>query len=275
MHIDGVEMDFLGPAGFLNALSMNHRLEEDGCAHWGIVCSSWVFLSRGVTQRVDHSFAKMRGDERIKIVREGNVMAARQVLLLVFLMAKAVWWLTEQPSSTVLHRSPWYQWLCSIERAVYSVFTWMGAFGHASRKGTELFYAGDNHWAWRLARQLPAESGHVDNMVDHLPPGRNGNARVTGRKAELVASQAYPRAYGQAVHQYWRESRQEGTKAKHALPLNMDPRMECDSDDEIDYAQWQRATLEAKRRYDIDWIRDCDFESVAEHISIPLHVPLV
>ena len=70
MHLQ----NFLGDAGFLNAVDWEMQMMAFSLDHWGTVCSSWVWQVRGVTKR---SLYRPMGDELEPHTMWGNCMVLR------------------------------------------------------------------------------------------------------------------------------------------------------------------------------------------------------
>lgn len=68
-------MDLLSAPGFITAVLAILACRTESLIVVGIVCSSWVSVSRGTTNR---TFCAPMGDLSVKCVRAGNVLAARQ-----------------------------------------------------------------------------------------------------------------------------------------------------------------------------------------------------
>jgi len=87
--------DFLSVRGFLFALGLVWRLKEGASFLWmAPVCSSFSWMSRSCTKR---SKAYPNGDQCRKSVRDGNIMIARCMLMILFANAKKITWALEQP----------------------------------------------------------------------------------------------------------------------------------------------------------------------------------
>jgi len=68
---DPSHQDLLSFEGFITALIFVMRLKPSGITHWGTVCSTWVWVSRGATKR---SAATPLGDQGMQCVREAICM---------------------------------------------------------------------------------------------------------------------------------------------------------------------------------------------------------
>lgn len=95
--------DILRTGGFLRALRLVLRLRVAGLLFTGTPCSSWIFLSRGSTQR---SSTNPLGNQRLQNVLSANVTVARTALLCLVAWARGAQWATEQPGSSLMPMHP-------------------------------------------------------------------------------------------------------------------------------------------------------------------------
>ena len=185
--------DILTPAGFCTALLFCRQLlPGSALAHWGPMCSSWVYLSRGSSGRRVYNVLGIRPDgSTSRAVREGNLTVSRLVLLLMVCSALDVIWIVEQPQSSLLFLHKRMRQLCELLKT-FSSRTWMGAYGAASAKLTMLLC---NHpMVYTLQRKL-----HKKTFIASSRTYRDcADGTVTGT-AELAASQVCPPAYGEQV----------------------------------------------------------------------------
>ena len=68
-------------------------------------------LSRFVTRRAIY---RPLGNDNVPVVKVGNAMVARLVLLLFVYTMKNRFWVVEQPAGSLLEQHPRFAWLCSI-----------------------------------------------------------------------------------------------------------------------------------------------------------------
>ena len=141
-------------------------------------------------------------------------MVSRVVLLLHIMIAKNVFFVLEQPSSSVMQFHPRLQQLFSRFR-LYKCFTWLGAFGGGSPKPTVLNSAHD--FVLRLYRPLDREQlfSHGHLMTKHYVDA-TGAKRCTGG-SHLKLSQAYPRGFGEALRELYVAEAPELRRAPWAL----------------------------------------------------------
>ena len=188
------------PAGWMTAFVFAMQLKERGLASWATVCSSWIFMCKNCTGRSrDRPWGAPPGPGITQSTEKGNLMAARMICVLMLLQARHCTWLLEQPESSVMEFLPeWSYLLMRVQR----VRTVMGAFGHASRKGTTLLSCHDWHKA--LERDIPpgfvAKKAMTKKFID-----KNGIDRCTGIAGDLKESQAYTIEYARAVYEAHRQ----------------------------------------------------------------------
>ena len=196
--------------GLLSALSMAHQTLPFGLNHWATVCSSWIFLVRGSSGR---SIAQPLGTTSIKWVHEANTMAARVSLLMVVCLCLFQTTIHEQPQTSLLHRTPFFRWMQQViaEKLFHwhefvRVHIWMGAYGHQTKKGTEL--VASNQFALALKKPISASDrlaftpSLTSSSLPHDPATMK--RRIVGGSG-LKETQVYPAAYGAAVFELWKQ----------------------------------------------------------------------
>ena len=92
------------------ALQYALRLKAGALLFGGLPCSLQVWISRGTSGK---SREQPRGKTDLPCVANANKIAARYAMIILVCLARQVWWLTEQPSSSVAH------WLPYIRAALY------------------------------------------------------------------------------------------------------------------------------------------------------------
>ena len=125
-------------------------------------------------------------------------MVSRMTLILWLLQAKRVFYLYEQPGSSLL----WYH--PDMERfamrcAVYRAWTWMGSFGADSPKGTCLWSSRAS--VQKLSRVLPDRKFH-EAQITKETTNKDGTVSVSGGR-DLKASQAYTAEFGFSTLSVW------------------------------------------------------------------------
>ena len=103
---DNYRMDILSPLGFLHAVKFALKLRRGAQCVLAPVCSSWVWLNRGTSGR---SELTPLGNETVPSVRFANLVVSRVALLLYILSSKCVFWILEQPVSSLMEHYPRFQ----------------------------------------------------------------------------------------------------------------------------------------------------------------------
>ena len=125
-------------------------------------------------------------------------MVSRMTLIWYILHAKQVYWIYEQPTSSILWSHPrmetfikqYFAWRCH---------TWMGAFGAPSPKGTVLWSSRPT--IRKMSRNLP-DKDWTAQMVTKSQKA-DGRLSVSG-STDLKASQAYTPEFGFAILDLWK-----------------------------------------------------------------------
>lgn len=184
-------MDMTTDIGFANSLYQAANLKPGAAALAAPVCGSWVFMSRGSTGR---SRSRPMGDLTCKSTRLGNLLCARTLVILWLCAAQSVWFVLEQPSSSLMELHCLFQRF--IRRIPLRKLTIrMADFGSATAKPTILYSshrAIDDLPSYKTARRLVERE-----MVRHYT-NQKGEHRICGGK-DLKSSQAYPRGFGQGM----------------------------------------------------------------------------
>ena len=201
-----LDHDLLSPAGFVTVLACIARLRP-GAVFWAAPpCSTWVFMSRHSTGR-DRDLS---GNPASPYVQAQNALVCRLLVVLRFCMARGVYWIVEQPHSTVMFEyPPFKRWLAKLEsRAqdaesssagrVQRVSTQMGAFGMRSVKETILL--GTAPYLDALVRRMTSRERkalqHDGRMLTAISwTDAAGRKRCQGGK-DLKATQSYPVRFG-------------------------------------------------------------------------------
>ena len=194
------------------------RSRSSVAVFFGMVCSSWVLISRNSTKR---SFWRPLGDVSVKGVTASNIMASRcmvsscmswnpsamtscdahahawhgpsimslpwrMALLALVIQAKGGTITIEQPASSILMRHPRCQWLLKRVRLWRQRF-WMSGYGAPTPKRT---------WLWANKRSVCMFA--TPTLSKNRPPSgfrlvrhhtdKNNKKCFTGKKAELRKS---------------------------------------------------------------------------------------
>jgi hypothetical protein len=154
------------------------------------VCSSWIWLCRSYSKR-SRDFPM--GDTSREWVRAANCMVTRVCLILYILSARRVWWILEQPVSSVLQYHDRFQEFLKTHR-VYRTYMCMGPYGAATLKPSYLY---SQH---ELTEQLKQDRAGFTPQTQLVT--RSVAGHVTGN-ANLKGSQAYPSRFGSAIEKLY------------------------------------------------------------------------
>ena len=201
IKFDSIRHDILSPIGFLTILQWCRCLEPGASiSHWGIVCSSWVFMSRSRTRRTLYNIDGTKADGScIPSVKKGNTMASRLILLCMFLTVQRVIYILEQPASSLLY---YYKRVLQLQAKVrlHNCSTWLGAFGADSMKHVHLL---SNHSMVRKLHRHLFRKSFIRKNAHVVIPALNGG--VTGGP-QLKATQEYPVGYANALLEAFQEA---------------------------------------------------------------------
>lgn len=192
---DNVRQNILTDSGFANALYWCCNLAPGGGKVTAPVCATWVWLSRGSTLR---SKTCPLGRCDSEVVQEANIMFGRLMILLMICSAKKVWWILEQPHSSIMHYHPLFQRFLQLRGVeVRKLFTCMGWFGAGSKKPTHLY---SSHQVIEELNDY-ADKNFIpkqDMEVSRKYTDGSGRPRVCGGR-NLKQTQAYPKRFGRVL----------------------------------------------------------------------------
>lgn len=189
--------DLLTPTGFLLAIALVWGTAKFGVLWLAPPCSTWVWLSRSSTGRRPHRPA---GDEHKENVMRQNMLVGRLCYLINLAWHLGVYFIIEQPASTVMFSYPRLQKLLA---RMGSAVTWvkieMGCFNLEMAKNTLLV-----GWAPHLAAMgrrmssneramMRSAGGKKKKTSHHWTDG--GKKRSRGGR-DLKATQSYPMGFG-------------------------------------------------------------------------------
>lgn len=190
--------DILSDSGFALLLLWILDIVEGGLAWFGIVCSSWVFMSRGHTKR---SRLRPWGDRNRQDIRDANRMCWRTALAIELCILRGVYWIIEQPSTSVIFcyaplKNIYLKRPAIKGHRITRKFVWLGHWGHPLYKPTVLW--GQCPWTAALSSRKVRSSRNPQHwqrstLRTHGP--RKGTWRVHGnrtKKTNLKATQVYP-----------------------------------------------------------------------------------
>lgn len=177
---------------------------------FGIVCSTWVWISRSSTGR---SGTNVNGNATPSVL-SGNRMASRVMLLWWLCAARNIWCILEQPASSILHLQHRFQELIK-KRTVWRTRQCLGLFGAESPKPVVLY--SNKMYIGQLGRhvvthKLPVSRGVTTVVV------KDGSKKITGA-AGLKDTQTYPKPLGVAVANVYLDNVQQTGNDKPVKPM--------------------------------------------------------
>ncbi|CAL1130604.1 unnamed protein product [Cladocopium goreaui] len=180
----GQNNNLLTNDGFCNALYHICNTKPGSGHMTAPVCSSWVFLSRGSTLR---SASRPLGRSDSKAVEDGNILAARALVLCLLASAKAMFWCLEQPASSLMYLHPCFQFLIRL-LGMHRLRVNMSNYGAPTKKATLLY---SSHACLDDIQNYTVEERLEQREMAVRYVNQKGENRVHGGK-HLRASQAYP-----------------------------------------------------------------------------------
>ena len=265
---DGVNQDFTSACGLITALGQILRLKRDNSSlvWWGTVCSSWVWLCRSLTLRSTAN-GFLGPQKPTPFVAAGNCMLARQCLCLVVLFILKIHWCLEQPQSTVMHKTKFFEFIEKVLGEVIRVHTWQGMFGAKSQKPTFLFsHSPFIHGMKRTLDRSRLNDWTTVGLVNHLRPGRDGRQRVAGNSG-LKGTEAYPGEFCQKVFETFRH------REHHDLHGDVSPVPPPQDGELVDWDMHRMAALRLKEAFNIDW-QEANLHEACSELAIPADLPL-
>jgi len=191
--------DFLSPQGFLAAMLSVLRCHRGAVCWSAPPCSTWVWLSRHSTGR---SPDNIYGNLNSHYVCSQNALVTRLSLLLQLCNLRGVFYIIEQPHSTIMWQHPdLKRVLEDKQHPVFRVHMDLGAWSLDNQKPTTL--VGTAPWLPQLERRMtPTErlalqlnDARVETAVKY--EDKRGIKRCQGTSA-LKSTQSYSMNFGSA-----------------------------------------------------------------------------
>lgn len=205
--------DMNSPSGWAFALSLILRTSPGGLIWFGIVCSSWVWMSRGSTGRDE---INVLGSASSPAAVSGNLMVSRVMALYWVAIARGHMVVLEQPASSIMFRHPRFQELLAHVQ-IYKHKEHLGHFLAESPKLIAL-YSNDacisQVCRYRKRSWLPQSERVAKQYRD-----AEGNRRVVG-DVNLKRTQQYPEPFGEAVAEVYIANRSRLTSRARGQPLD-------------------------------------------------------
>ncbi len=195
----GPTCDVLTPAGLIRLLFAVLRLRPGGLLWGAPPCSTWAWVSRGSTGRVDRVEGNWNRSERIL---GQNALVERLGLVLRLMRGQDVHWVIENPRQSIIWDYPGMAAAKAAYRdQVRTVTCELGAYGADTPKPVTL--VGTAPWLGtfdrvKCSRARLAEIKAKGIKTAHVYYDTRGIKRVQGSKA-LKATQEYPSRFGRAV----------------------------------------------------------------------------
>lgn len=220
--------NFMKPVGFVALVATVMAMHKGAVLWLGTPCSTWVWMSRHSTGRGE----TILGNCTSAYIRAQNALIGRVCYILVLAMKRGVYWIIEQPQSSIMWKHPMMaRVLQRFEALITTVTADMGAWSLETLKPSVL--KGTAPYLHQLARRasgfdrniLKYRINKITTATQYIDA--SGKKRCAGT-ADLKATQSYSLNFG-AAHAlaYCRTCLDE---VKTALPGNtLHP---DDSDDE-------------------------------------------
>mmetsp|Transcript_85335 Transcript_85335/g.135247 ORF Transcript_85335/g.135247 Transcript_85335/m.135247 type:complete len:372 (+) Transcript_85335:17-1132(+) len=212
--LDADSMDFTTVYGYIVALQYLLRVRAGGLLFGGLPCSLHVWMSRGTSKKTRANPRGLLGEGlgfAADCVRVANLIAARYAIMALICLVRSIFWLTEQPSSSVAQFLPYIvhalhpdQMMVGFAGAVIQRM-WMGLFGHRSLKRTVLW----GNWPYAHLFSLQSHIARADrerfkwNSAGNtkISKTRDGKKNVSGGK-KLRSTQEYPMPFCSRIASY-------------------------------------------------------------------------
>ena len=208
-------MDLTSDYGFLFALclalSATHADDFLAPLYWsGIVCGSWIWVCRSTSMRTKW---RPHGDTRLKFVRKGNMMVARQMLLFLVGSLRGGIVILEQPGNSIMPAHPLFKATARFLK-LRRTHTWMACFGGDSPKSTQLW--SNASWASQLTRKGSREIFELQCGAQMTTKVWDPDKQkyITTGGPDLHESQEYPEEFGKEVAKLFQLHRGEQCRVR-------------------------------------------------------------
>lgn len=136
----------------------------------------------------------MFAGEEGRQVRDGNILAARVLVLCLLASAKALFWILEQPASSIMYLHPCFQYVMKTV-PVHRLRINMSNYGAPTKKTTWLY---TSHECLADIQEFTVPEKLVKREMAVKYTNGKGESHAHGGK-DLRSSQSYPVEFGQAV----------------------------------------------------------------------------
>jgi hypothetical protein len=209
--------DLSSVVGFFFSLKVCLRLMPNGLCFAGLPCSSFVYMNSSRTKR---TIKRALGDLSVRVVKEGNVLAYRVLLLTLVVMRRGVHYMIEQPGSSKLPYLPGYDCLPDLGQFGQDVVRWwMGLYGGFCPKPS--LSIGSVPWLYNIKHKMTKEKKSRRTWRQVVKKAKSSTGKVTVSATPLLKkSQAYPVRFAKKIAklhcEYMETAPKTGRKLKPA-----------------------------------------------------------
>jgi hypothetical protein len=194
IKIDPALHDLASPIGQAHAVWQALRLRPFGLCSASPVCSTMVWMARSHSKRnKEHP----EGDESRQDVVDANNMSQFVSVLMAMLFMRKVFWVVEQPHTSVMWLLPEWPLLADTIQ-LEKVFLWLGSYGHGCLKPSVFWTTLDTFASLKRPKPIEATSQEQPLWVKK-------NNWVTGTAA-LKTSENFPIEFCECFAQAYAET---------------------------------------------------------------------
>lgn len=148
--------NFMRPAGFIAMIATVMAMHKGAVLWLGTPCSTWVFMSRHSTgRRID-----ILGNLESPYIRAQNALISRVCYIIVLAMKRGVYWIIEQPDSSIVWQHPLMARVLSrYSHLISEARGEMGAFSLETPKAS--VFKGTAPYLSELARRMSPEERNI------------------------------------------------------------------------------------------------------------------
>jgi len=220
--------NFMRPAGFIAMVATVMAMHKGAVLWLGTPCSTWVWMSRHSSGRA----TEILGNLSSAYIRAQNALISRVCYIIVLAMKRGVYWIIEQPDSSIMWQHPiMARVLSRYSHLICEAHGEMGAWSLETPKGS--IFKGTAPYLSALGRRMsPAERSVLKTRLAKTETTKqyidgSGKKRCCGTQA-LKATQCYSFNFGLAhALAYFTRCNVEAVAAVPGNALNPD-----DSEDE-------------------------------------------
>ena len=181
-------------------------------------CSSWVFLSRHTTRRSKNM--PLGRSPRPSRVVANNRLVSRMCHLLEFFFGRGIYYIIEQPRSSLMFEHPRLKKLLR-RHAAAAIKTELGAFGAETLK--PVIFTGTAPIMDKLAASTSSQCRTLlkrsARKTAYVYFDQNGKKCVVGNGKVLKNTQSYPTGLGLALGKAWKQFKEGTPPAASPAPV--------------------------------------------------------